>query len=256
MSKTNLIIVTLTIFILFIPLPCTAQEWKNLKSYRKETGNTILKEGCWLKRDRIKQSMVWKEANLYNFNLENGNLKYETVSQIRDFYLWFDNERVKMGHEIKWIGLAAIVAGQFSKLDCGFIRFFIVRNKEVVAFINVGSKKAFEFSFPQLKKVYFSSHILKGKEAKNWDSTYGKNEQCYILDTLFKNNSQCALNKLERMAKGKGIFIFGIPKALKYDGKIEDCEARFRHGTNKLLVYYLNKKSAKKSRGINSNTVH
>jgi len=29
---------------------------------------------------------------------------------VRDFYLWFDDERKKQGHEINAIGVAAVVA--------------------------------------------------------------------------------------------------------------------------------------------------
>ena len=65
---------------------------------------------------------------------ENGNQKYKSICEIRDFYLWFDAERKKQGHEIKAAGIAAIVANQFSKLDNAFIRFFIIRNKEVLNF--------------------------------------------------------------------------------------------------------------------------
>jgi len=87
-----------------------SQEWKNIKTYQKETGNTFLQEGCWLKKDRIQQNEVWQKANLFNLSVENGHLKYVCIEQIRDFYLWFDLEIKKQGHEIKWFGIAGIVA--------------------------------------------------------------------------------------------------------------------------------------------------
>src|SRR5207344_3450371 len=117
-----------------------SQEWKNLKSYQKETGKVSLTDGCWLKKDRKQHNEAWSKANVFNLSLENGNLKYETISQIRDFYIWFDLEIKKQGHEIQWIRTAGMVANQLSKMDCGFIRIFVVRNKEVVAFANEGSK--------------------------------------------------------------------------------------------------------------------
>ena len=215
------------------------QEWRNLASYQKETGNSTLQDGCWLKNDRNRQNKVWKQANIFNLSKKNGNKKYKTISQIRDFYLWFDIERKKKGHEIKGIGIAAIAASQLSKLDIWFIRCFIVRNKEVVKFVNEGSEKVFEFAFPLLNNIYFSNEIIKGKEAKNWSLKYGEIEQCEILEPLYNNLSQKALHKLSRMAKGKGIFKLGVPYRLKYEGSIDDCQTRFDHAATKLLSFYV-----------------
>ncbi len=215
------------------------QEWENLKAYQKVTEKNSLMAGHWLKKDRKRQSEVWKQANSYNFTQESGNLKYKTISQIRDFYLWFDIERKKQGHEIEWIGIAEIAASQLSKLDCGFIRTFVVRNKEVVAFANEGSKEVFKFAFPLLKDIYFSSEPFIGKSAENWLLDYGRNEQCQILNPIYDKLSPKALHKLERMAKGKGLFALGIPKELRYVGDIKDCQSRFEHGAYKIRTYYL-----------------
>jgi hypothetical protein len=232
------IIKTLTLIILMNINLAFTQEWKSLKSYQKETGNSFLWDGCWLKKDRKRQTVRWKQANKYNLNIENGNKKYKSISQIRDFYIWFDEERIKQGHEIKWIRIAATAAGQLSKLDRYFIRVFIVRKKEVVKFANEGSEKVFAFAFPQLKRVYFSNEIIIGKDAENWDKKYGVREQCVILEPLCKKLSKKAIKKLERMAKGKGLFNLGVPKELKYEGKIDDCQARFEHGIMKLFPNY------------------
>lgn len=218
---------------------CDAQEWKNLNSYQKETGNTFLKDGCWLKSDRTKQSKVWKKANEFNLTQDKGFWKYKSITQVRDFYRWFDKERIHQGHEIKWIGLAAIAANQLSKIDVGIIRFLLVRNKEIVSFANEGSRKVLQFAFPLLKEIYFSEQALKSKAAERWEKFYGEKEQCEILQPIYNGLSPKALKKLERMAKGKGLFCFGVPKKLKYEGKIEDCQTRYEHGLHKLLTYYL-----------------
>lgn len=218
-----------------------AQEWDNLKSYQKETRNSFLLNGCWLKKDRKKQTELWQQANMYNLNIKNGNKKYQTISQIQGFYLWFDDERKKKGHDIKWIGIAAIAAGQLSKLDKGFIRVLIVRNNELVKFVHEGSEKVFAFAFPQLNKLCSSDEIIIGKDVETWDKEYGIREQCEILEPLYSKLSEEAMNKLERMAKGKGIFYLGIAKELRYEGKINDCQSRFEHGINKLLPYYKNR---------------
>lgn len=235
-------LITLISFFLLNANNGFAQEWKNLRSYQKDTEFSSLQNGCWLKKDRKKQNEVWSNANLFNLSIENGCEKYASISQIRDFYLWFDLEREKQGHEIKWIGIAAIATDQLSKVEIGFIRFFLVRNKEVANFAKEGTYKVFEFAYPQLKKVYYSEGILIGKEAENWDFTYGKKEQCSILEPMYKNFSPVALHKLNRMAKGKGLFSFGVPKAIKFEGQIEDCQTRFKHGIYKMISYYLSNK--------------
>ena len=153
-----------------------SQEWNNLKAYQKETNNSILLDGCWLKKDRKKQTGVWKQANTYNLSQNNGDEKYKTIREIRDFYVWFDAERIQKGHEIQWIGIAAIATNQLSKLEMNFHRIFIVRNKEVIQFASDGSIKVFADAFPKLKEIYFSTKLLKGKEAKNWDENHGFKE--------------------------------------------------------------------------------
>ncbi|SDX99050.1 hypothetical protein SAMN05444411_11366 [Lutibacter oricola] len=230
---------TLILVVLLSVNSLVAQEWKTLKAYQKETGNIVLQEGCWLKKHRKRQSKTWKQANVFNLSKEKGNLKYTTISQIRDFYKWFDTERIQQGHEINGVGVASIAAKQLSNMDCGFIRFFIVRNKEIVQFANEGSQLVFKFAFPLLNKVYFSKEKLVGEKAKNWDRHNGYFEQCEVLEPLYKKLSKNALYRLEKMARGKGVFNLAVPKELKYVGEINHCETRFLHGKNKILPYYL-----------------
>ena len=220
-----------------------AQEWNNLRAYKIETGNQTLRNGCWLKKDRKKQTEVWNKANVFNLSIKKGNLKYKSISQIRDFYTWFDTEIKKKGHEVRGVGIASIAANQLSKMDNFFIRFFIVRNKEIVLFANNGSNKVFEFAFPLLNEIFFSKEVLKGEKAKLWGIKHGKIEQCEILEPLYQKLSFNALYRLEKMAKGKGVFNLAVPNELKYEGKIDNCQTRFEHGKNKLLPYYLKKSS-------------
>ncbi len=124
-------------------------------------------------------------------------------------------------------------------MDNFFIRFFIVRNKEIVLFANSGSVKVLEFAFPLLKEVYFSEEILKGEKAVVWDLKHGEIEQCEILEPLYQKLSFKAIYRLEKIAKGKGVFNLAVPNELKYEGKIDNCKTRFEHGKNKLLPYYL-----------------
>lgn len=236
-TKTNLYVISFlaTLNILF------AQEWRNLHSYKKETGSSTLKEGCWLKRDRKNQTIIWQQANIFNLQKTNGYLQYKSIEQISDFYNWFDIERKKLGHEIQWIGISSIATGQLVKIEHFAVRKFIIRNKEIVQFANDGSKAVLKYAFPNMKKLYFSKEILKDKAAENWDLEFGKNEQCIVLEVCYQKLSTKALYKLERMAKGKGIFYLAIPKQIKYEGNVANCNDRFEHGLHKLIPYYLSK---------------
>jgi len=237
----KLLNLTIIIFFLLNTQVAFSQEWKNLKDYKNTTGQNVLQNGCWLKRDRNRNTETWKQANKYNLSIDNGNLKYKTIRQIRDFYIWFDEERKKLGHEIIAVGVAAVVAGQFSNFDNYFIRTFIVRDKEIIWFGNEGSKKVLEFAFPLLKEVYFSNNILKGQEAKSWDIKNGKIEQCQIIEAVYNQLSPKEIRKLERMAKGKGIYNLGVKNELKFEGDIRDCKSRYEHAFSKLYTYYLKK---------------
>lgn len=230
-------ILLISLFFLVQAQLVTAQEWKSLKAYQKETGQATLQDGCWLKKDRMRKTEVWKNANVFNLSAENGNLKYTTLTEMRDFYHWFDQERKQQGHEIKWIGIAEIVANQLSNLDLGFVRVVVVRNKEVVDFANEGCTNVLAMAFPRLKEVYFSSEILKGKAATDWDNAYGRDEQCIVLEPLYKKLSPKALRKLNRMAKGKGVYTFAVSKEMKFQGSIEDCEMRFLHGRDRIAPH-------------------
>jgi len=228
-----------TLFLFFLTKPVFSQEWINLKDYQDETEHELLEDGCWLKKDRRRNTEVWKQANQFNLTAEKGNLKYKTISQVRDFYLWFDDERKQLGQEINAVGVAAIVAGQLSKFDNFFIRTFIVRNKEVIWFGNEGAKRVFTFAFPLLRDIYFSDKILKGQEAIDWDVKNGKIEQCQILEPIYNQLSPLATHRLECMAKGKGVFWLGVPKRLRFEKSITDCKARYEHAFTKVYQYYL-----------------
>jgi len=243
MRKTLFLV--LSLFLLMITKPLFSQEWKSLRNYQVETGHDSLEEGCWLKKDRRRNTDVWNQANQFNLTIENGHLKYKTISQVRDFYLWFDDERKQLGQEINAVGVAAIVAGQLSKFDNFFIRTFIVRNKEVIWFGNEGAKQVFTFAFPLLRDIYFSDKIYKGQEAIDWDVKNGKIEQCQILEPIYNQLTPPAINRLENMAKGKGVFYFGVPKRLRFENSITDCKARYEHAFTKVYEYYLNSQNKK-----------
>ncbi len=234
-------LVCFIVFFTLLSFRGVAQEYPSLKEYQKVTGRQVLQEGTWLRKDRRRNKNRWKAANTFNLSLKKGFYKYETIGQIRDFYTWFDGERIAQGRHFKSAGIAGVAAKQLSKVDHGWIRFFIVRNKEVVRFVRRGSKQVFEFSFPLLRERYFSKNIMSPKEAVLWDHSNGIKEQCQILDTLYQGLSPKAFHRLEKMAKGEGVFFLGVPKSLRFEGDLLNCNLRFTHGITKILNHYLSR---------------
>lgn len=221
-----------------------SQEWKSLKAYTNSTGEINLQEGCWLKKDRTRNTAIWQQANRYNLSQVQGNIKYTTICQIRDFYFWFDQERKNRGHEIITAGVAAIVAGQLANFENRFISSCIVRSKELEWFASEGSQKVLAHVFPLFYKVYLSKQKLIGQEARNWDQKYITKEQCQIIEPLYEHLSPKAIKKLIRIAKGKGIYSFGVKKKLRFEGDIQDCTSRYAHAFHKLYPYYLKNQQA------------
>jgi len=221
-----------------ISVSSNSQEFRSIKHYQKETGTATLKAGTWLKKDRKQNKLRWKAANLFNLSSEKGMQNYQTVGQICDFYKWFDSERIRQGRHFKSAGIAGIAARQLSKVDNGFICFFIVRNTEVVRFVNEGSKHVFEFAFPLMKERYFSKEIMSPSQAVLWDRKNGIQEQCQVLEPLYQELSPKAFRRLTKMARGKGIFKLGVPRRVRFTGDLANCEHRFNHGATKLLKEY------------------
>lgn len=219
-----------------------SQEWRNLRSYQRITGQSTLQNGCWLKKDRKKDNGTWRTANVFNLSADRGDLKYKSIQEKRDFYDWFDEERVNQGHEINIIGVVAIVADQLSNFDKFFVRTLVIRSKEVVWFGHEGSDKVLAYAFPLLKEVYFSEELLKGEAAKEWDFEFEKNEQCIIVEAVYNQLSAKSIGKLERMAKGKGIYNLAVKKELKFKGEITNCKDRYKYAFTDLMNYYLENK--------------
>ena len=197
-----------------------------------------MQQGCWLKKDRRKKTEVWKNANIFNLQDSIGYQKYRSITEIRDFYTWFDEKRKALGDEIEWVGYAAIASKQLSKIDGYFVRAWIVRNKEIIAFINFGSQEVFEFAFTLLRNVYYFSEPIKNEKALKWDMEYGRVEQCTIIEPLYEKLTPKALKKLNKMASGKGVYALGVPKEIRFDGNIASCENRVAHIQLKIKPFY------------------
>lgn len=233
--------VFLLIFTFIISIAATAQEWKNLKSYKKATGQTVLKQGNWLKKDRKRNTEQWQNANKFHLKQENGYDAYTTIQQRRDFYKWFDTWRKQKGHEFQWAGIAAIVSGQFANTENWFVATFVIRNADLLEFAQQGNQAVFNDVYSGLYNVYLLDSLITGEAAANLDNSYSYREQCVIIDKLYEQQDKKVVKKLSKMAKGKGIFRFVVPKSIRFQGDIANCEDRYRHGKDILPLYYQRK---------------
>ncbi len=194
-------------------------------------------DGDWYVSDRLNNTERWKTANSFNLSkgLE-GAFEYTTITQRTAFYGWFQNEIYAMGHETQWAGAAFVIAGQMAELDTWKSAFV---SDEVVEFANAGNKAIFNDVFDDLGAVYFSNTKITGAQAELWDMKTLYNEQFNVVDPIYKEQSKQTLNTLAKMAKGKGIYWFGVPNELKVKGNINSPLDRFNHGWNKATAYYL-----------------
>jgi hypothetical protein len=236
-KKENMKRIVLIVLIIINVINLSAQEWKNLRTYKKSTGKEVLSNGNWLKKDRKRNTEIWQKANEYHLSNLNP-AAYTNIEQRRDFYKWFDEWRLEKGHEIEWVGVAAIVAGQFANTENWFVQKFVIRNQAIIDFAATGNQTILNDVFPELQQVYFSDSLLIKEAAEIWDSTYGYREQCVIIQPFYEKQDKKAVDKLRKMAKGKGIFFFVVPKSIRFKGDITNCEDRFKHGNIVLPKYY------------------
>ncbi len=225
------------LIVLFSLIELSAQEWKNLRTYKNVTGKEVLEAGHWLKKDRKQNTEIWKNANAFHLSNLNSDI-YKTIKERRDFYKWFDEWRLEKGHEIEWVGVAAIVAGQFANTESWFVQKLVIRNQDIIDFAAKGNQTILNDVFPELRKVFLSDTLLLNEAAKDWDKTYGYREQCIVIQPFYEEQDEKAIEKLQKMAKGEGIFLLAVPKSIRFKGDITNYEDRFQHGKNVLPIYY------------------
>lgn len=193
----------LILFLIFID--GSAAEWKNLKEYKQETGDTILTSQDWLTKDRLRNTNVWQQAN--SFNLTNNLfLEYQTIAERRDFYKWFALSIEEKGHKVVWPRMAHFISSKLS-LTSRF-PYNIVVKKDVVLSSKNGSEKVFNSAFKSLKKLYLQDKILSKEESEIWDNNLLYKEQYVWIVTIYKEMDAKTLKRLERIAKGNFFMVW------------------------------------------------
>ncbi|SFW29158.1 Insecticidal toxin complex protein [Cellulophaga fucicola] len=219
----------LILFLIFID--GSAAEWKNLKEYRQETGDTILTSQDWLTKDRLRNTIVWQQAN--SFNLTNNLfLEYQTIAERRDFYKWFALSIEEKGHKVVWPRMAHFISSKLS-LTSRF-PYNIVVKKDVVLSSKNGSEKVFNSAFKSLKKLYLQDKILSKEESKIWDNNLLYKEQYVWIVAIYKEMDAKTLKRLERIAKGKFFYGLVVPKKIRFKGDLTSPKDRYTYATETL----------------------
>jgi len=198
------------------------------------TSDSLSFAGDWCISDRENNTDRWNSANLYN--LENGlSGEYNSITQRAGFYGWFADLILSQGYETYWPGAASVVANQMAALDNGFVADFF--GEDIVSFGNLGNEAIFNDVFGKLGELY-SGPALTGDAAVAWDSETLRREQFIIVEALYGSQSSETLATLEQMAKGQGIYMFGVSPSLRFSGSINSAQDRYNHGMTKVTSYY------------------
>lgn len=210
------------------------KEWKNLKTYQKSTLKIHLSASDWLKSDRKQNTLVWQRANIYNLN---GNLpeEYTSIIQRRDFYQWIYNELNNKGHEVVWPAMAHYISNKLRLVNT-FPLNLLIREK-IKNYSYQGSEVVFNSAFQTLRGLLNSQSILKGEAAIKWDSNLLKLEQFDWLATIYSTIDERGLKTISRIAKGKFLYAFVLPKKLRFRGDISKAESRYNYAFLILRTY-------------------
>ena len=213
------------------------KEYTNEEAYYAENPNGPLdgSDGHWLVSDRLNETGVWHNANLVNLQKTYGYNEYTTITQRTAFYGWFTEQITQRGYETNWPGAAYIVAGQMSHLDNWLVAYLV--GDDVVKFGNEGNKAIFNDVFGKLSKLY-NGPVLKGQVALKWDNDVLYNEQFIVVQPIYERQSTSTISILTKMAKGQGIYGFGVTGPLRFDGDILNPKDRFSHGATKVTNFF------------------
>lgn len=227
----------LFIFIGSISISAFSKEWKNLKQYKSITKKEQLSASDWLCKDRKSNSLTWQQANL--FNLENGLAnEYQTISQRRDFYLWYYKTIEAKGHTIVWPKMAYYISSKLRLIKALPYRLFI--RKQIKNHALAGSEIAFKNSFSALKNILFSATIVQQNEALQWDKELLYQEQHKWIEAVYQNMDAKSLHSISRMAKGEGFYQLMVAKQIRFNGDIKDATDRYNYAVNVLREYCKN----------------
>tara|TARA_R110002049_G_scaffold283548_1_gene463612 strand:- start:122 stop:826 length:705 start_codon:yes stop_codon:yes gene_type:complete len=227
----------LTVFIFLFWFHGFANEWKNLKQFQRETGKNVLSSSDWLTVDRLKNSAVWHSANVFNLK-NNLYLEYQTIKERTSFYKWFAVEIEKKGHQVVWPKMAYFISSKLNLTNS--FPYNLLLKKEVKLYSYKGSESAFNGAFKSLQDLFFSSVILRGAAALQWDTDTLYKEQYVWLVELYLEMDKKTIKRLEYIAKGKFLYGLVVPKSIRFKGDLSTSKDRYIYAIGTLRKYCKN----------------
>jgi hypothetical protein len=217
------------------------KEYETEEDYKKENPDGKLdgSDGHWLKSDRENKTATWDKANTKNLE-DNRHDDYTTITQRKDFYGWFASKIDAKGFDNNWPGAAYIVAGQMSYLDNSAVSWWV--GDDVTKFGNAGNKAIFNDVFDNLKDLY-NGPVMKGEAAAKWDAATLYNEQFKVVQPIYMKQTAATISTLSQMAKGEGLYGFGVNGALRFEGNILNPQDRYNHGAGKVNSFFILQKT-------------
>lgn len=226
------------IICLGIALSSSAQEWKNLRQFRLQTGRHDLSAGEWLKYDRKNNTTRWVNANTYNLRRDDCAKKYPCIAQKRDLYRWADQTRLQNRHEVQWAGVAYLITSKMAVLDRRIVRWAFVGNRQLVRFLFQSNELILQNIRPELAQICDGKSPMTGRAAVAWDSATIYKEQCIVLDTLYERQPVRVIHKFNRIVNGKGIYALVIPPGMRMHNDVANCKNRCYYGLVTMRKYY------------------
>ena len=222
------------ILIVLLSFSARAREWKSFKDFTSQTQSEQLTSSDWLISDRKLNTLVWQNANRFNL-INNLPEEYTTIKQRRDFYLWYYTVISKKGHDVVWPKMAHFISNKLRLIKA--FPYTIFTNKNVKSYAYDGSKIVFNSAFIDLKILFYSTEILIGDAALDWDDKMLKKEQYQWLETIYETIDKKAFKSIDRMAKGKGFYSFVVAKKIRFKGNISKPDHRYDYALLTLRVY-------------------
>ncbi|MFD2727460.1 Insecticidal toxin complex protein [Hyunsoonleella rubra] len=224
----------LLFFIICVHSSVFAKEWNSLTVYQNTTGKTELSTSDWLRKDRVRNTAKWQNANRHNLahNLSN---EYQTMAQRRDFYQWLYLELDKKGHDLAWISMAHFISKKMHLMEV--FPFAIFVRKKIKDHARQGSEAVFMEAFGEFHKLFISDRIYKVEDALQKDKEILKKEQFVWIEGIYKNMDSKSLKTLSRIAKGKGLYGLLVPKPIRFQGDLSKAQSRYNYAVETLRPY-------------------
>jgi hypothetical protein len=222
------------LFLFFLNYSLFAKEWKNLKSYQKISHQENLLPSDWLSYDRINNTLIWQQANLYNLS-NNLPQEYTNIIQRRDFYNWIDSEIKARGNEVLWFRMAYFISSRLYKMETLPLCFFT--NKNILSYAYNCSESIFNQAFVDIKKLYESDTVLTEKEALQWDKDILYKEQCVWVNDVINSIDSKGIKKIENILQGKFLYSLLVPKEIRFYDDLSNSDMRYNYAIQALRPY-------------------